>query len=66
MQSVESQPTFQKNKSPPSSESKYKPSKKQNEASSKQFLKMEATSSSETSAAFQQITGRHVPEDINL
>jgi hypothetical protein len=65
VQSVESQPTFRRNISPPSSGSKNKPSMKMGDKQSSNFtlvsclaysstLKMEAVCSFETSVSFQQ------------
>jgi hypothetical protein len=73
--SVESQPTFRRNISPPSSGSKNKQRKKPAElclppaftlvSCSAYFLtlKMEATCSSETSVDFQRTTRRFIPDD---
>jgi hypothetical protein len=62
VQSVESQITFQRNMSPPSSWSKNKPSK---ETSLKQVSKR-ATCFSEMSFDFQRAKQRYIPEDRTL
>jgi hypothetical protein len=79
VQSVEIQPTFRKNISPPSSGSKNKPSKKEAWELCLPFsftlvscsayfssLKMEATRSSETLVDFQRTTWRYVPDYSTL
>jgi hypothetical protein len=81
MQSVEIQPTFRRNMSPPSSESKNKLSRKQSRSITALFvssimlvtylsysstLKMEGTYSSETSVEFQRTTWHYIPEDRTI
>jgi hypothetical protein len=65
---TESQPTFRKNISPPSLESKNMQNKKPSwkQVASRTTLKMEAICSSKTSVAFQQTTRRYIPEDSTL
>jgi hypothetical protein len=68
VQSVESHPNLWRNMSPPSSESKNKPSKKPawKKVAYPSTLKIEATYSSETSVDFRRTTRRYIAEDESL